>query len=168
MNGEREASTIMAEEPLDGRSGWHRQVAVDAFNRAWELIDLLSRTPEQERELLGLAFTSRYHWGVVGGDEEAMVGDWLIAHVASLQGFGEIAHRYAASALDVCRANGWTDWRLASMLEGMARASAVTGDDHARDRYAAEARRVLATVEDKEDRELIASQLASIPGLSPA
>jgi len=160
--------TTMAEEPLDGQAGWHRQIAVDAFNRAWELIDLTSRTPEQDRELLGLAFTSRYHWGIVGGDEQAMVGDWLIAHVASLQGFGELAQRYAAFALDACRANGWTDWRLASMLEGMARASAAIGDDHARDRHAAEARRVLATIEDKEDRDLIASQLASIPGLAPA
>jgi hypothetical protein len=160
--------TTMAEETLDAEAGWHRQVAVDAFNGAWALIDLVSRTPEQERELLGLAFTSRYHWGIVGGDEEAMVGDWLIAHVASLQGFGELAHRYASIGLDLCRANGWTDWRLASMLEGMARASAAIGDDRARDRYAAEARRVLSTVDDKEDRELIASQLASIPGLAPA
>jgi hypothetical protein len=161
------AHTIMAEEPLDGQPGWHRQLAIDAFNGAWALIDLGVRTPEQERELLGLAFTSRYHWGIVGGDEEAMVGDWLIAHVASLQGLGELAHRYASTALDVCRANGWSDWRLASALEGMARASASMGDEQARDRYAAEARRVLATVEDKEDRELIASQLASIPGLAP-
>jgi hypothetical protein len=158
----------MTDEPLDAESGWHRQVAVDAFNAAWELIDLASRTPEQEREMLGLAFTSRYHWGIVGGDEQAMVGDWLIAHIASLLGFGDLAHRFASTALDVCRANGWTDWRLASTLEGMARASAATGDDHARDRYASEARRVLATVEDKEDRDLIASQLSSIPGLAPA
>jgi hypothetical protein len=163
-----EAGTSMDDEPLDGRSGWHRQVAVDAFNQAWLLIDQPSRTPEQERELFELAFASRYHWGVIGGEEEAMVGDWLIAHVASLEGFGELAHRFASTALDRCRANGWSDWRLASTLEGMARASAATGDDHARDRFAAEARRVLATIEDKEDRELIASQLASIPGLSPA
>ena len=158
----------MAEEPIDGQAGWHRQVAVDAFNRAWELIELGVRTPEQDREILALAFASRYHWGWVGGDEEAMVGDWLIAHVASLEDLGELAHRYATVALDICRANGWTDWRLASMLEGMARASAAVDDDHGRDRYAAEARRVLATLEDKEDRELIASQLASIPGLAPA
>jgi hypothetical protein len=76
-----------------------------------------------------------------------------------------MATRYASAALDTCRANGWDDWRLASMLEGMARAAAAIGDDHARDCYAAEARRVLETVEDKEDRELIASQLASIPGV---
>jgi hypothetical protein len=163
----RNTDTTMGDEPIEAEAGWHRQVAVDAFNGAWALIDLVSRTPEQDRELLGLAFTSRYHWSVVGGDEEAMVGDWLIAHAASLLGFGELAHRYASNALDVCRANGWTDWRLASMLEGMARASAAIGEDRARDRYAAEARRVLSTIEDKEDRELIASQLASIPGLPP-
>ena len=159
------ASMNMADEALDGLPGWHRQVAVDTFNAAWELIDLSVRTPAQDRELLGLAFTSRFHWGVVGGDEEHMVGDWMIAHVASLQGFGDLAHRYASTALDTARANGWDDWRLASMLEGMARASAALGDGPARDRYAAEARRVLATLDDSNDRELIASQLASIPGI---
>src|ERR1043165_5988059 len=56
-------TTTVAEEPIDGQAGWHRQVAIDAFARAWELIELGVRTPEQDRELLALAFTSRYHWG---------------------------------------------------------------------------------------------------------
>jgi len=155
----------MGDETVDGQGGWHRQVAVDTFNQAWELLELPVRSPERDRALLGLAFASRYHWGVVGGDEEQMIGDWMIAHVTSILGFGSLAERYASSALDTCRANGWDDWRLASMLEGMARASAAIGDEHGLDRYAAEARRVLETVEDKEDRELIASQLASIPGI---
>ena len=155
-------------ETLDAQAGWHRQVAIDTFNRAWELIDLPSRSPDRDRELLSLAFTSRYHWGIVGGDEEWMVGDWMIAHVASLLGEGALAQRFATTALDTCRVNGWDDWRLASMPEGMARAAAATGDEPARERHAAEARRVLATLEDKEARELIASQLASIPGVSSA
>jgi hypothetical protein len=154
--------------PLDGEGGWHRQVAVETFNRAWELLETPVRSPERDRELLELAFTSRYHWGVVGQDEQHMIGDWMIAHVASILGFGPLAERFASSALDTCRANGWSDWRLASMLEGMARACAAIGDAHGRDRYAAEARRVLATVEDQQDRELIAAQLASIPGVGPA
>jgi len=158
----------MADEALDAQVGWHRQVAVDAFNQAWELIDLTSRTPAQDRELLTLTFTSRHHWGTVGGDEERMVGDWLIAHAASHLGLGELAQRFAFTALDTARANGYTDWRLASMLEGMARASAVLGDAAARERYAAEARVVLATITDVEDRDLIYSQLASIPGIDPS
>lgn len=158
----------MTDEAVDAQVGWHRQVAVETFNRCWELLEVPVRSPDRDRELLGLAFTSRHHWGVVGGPEEAMVGDWMIAHVASVLGYGALAERYASAALDACRANGWTDWRLASMLEGVARASAAIGDEQGRDRYAAEARQVLATIDDKDDRELIAAQLASIPGVGPA
>jgi hypothetical protein len=50
----------VAEEPIDGQAGWHRQVAVDTFNRAWELIELGVRTPEQDRES---AATRRPWWG---------------------------------------------------------------------------------------------------------
>jgi hypothetical protein len=160
--------TITTDEPLDAQSGWHRQMAVECFNRAWELIEAEERSPDQDREMLVLACTSRFHWGIVGNDEQWMVGDWQIAHVASLLGLGDLAMRHAPAALDVCRANDWSDWRLASALEGMARASAAVGDTAGRDRFAAEARRVLDTIEDKEDRELIASQLASIPGIAPA
>jgi hypothetical protein len=158
----------MTDDTVDAQVGWHRQVAVDTFNRAWELLEVPVRSPERDRELLGLAFTSRHHWGVVGGAEELMVGDWMIAHVASVLGYGALAERYASVALDACRANGWSDWRLASMLEGMARASAAIDDEAGRDRYAAEARQVLASIDDKDDRELIAAQLASIPGVGPA
>jgi hypothetical protein len=159
--------TGMGEDASDARYGWHRQVAADTFNHAWELIDLPARTPAQDRELLACAFASRLCGGGVGRDEEHLGGDWLIAHVASLQGLGELAYRYASTALDLARAGGWVDWRLASMLEGMARASAARGDAEARERYAAETRAVLSTITDAEDRDLIASQLASIPGLNP-
>src|SRR3954463_1033325 len=70
--------TTVAEEPIDGQAGWHRQVAVETFNRAWELIELGVRTPDQDRELLALAFTGRFHWGWVGGDEGTMGWGWLV------------------------------------------------------------------------------------------
>lgn len=44
-------------------------------------------------------------------------------------------------------------------------AHGVAGQDEERDRWAAEARRTLTTVDDDEDRELIESQLATVPGL---
>jgi hypothetical protein len=140
-----------------------RRAAVDAFNEAWALIDLRERTEADDRALLAAAFASRYHWERVGGDEERAIGDWQIAHAASLMGLPDLALRFAVSALATVEANGWTDWRLASMYEGMARAHAAAGDAAERDRYAALAREVLATVEDAEDRDLIESQLSSIP-----
>jgi hypothetical protein len=57
-------------------------------------------------------------------------------------------------------------WLIASTQEGLARAHAAAGHDDERDHYAAEARRTLQSVDDGEDRELIAGQLASIPGLA--
>jgi hypothetical protein len=49
------------------------------------------------------------------------------------------------------------------MCEGMARAHATAGDRAGFERFVAQARELLATVDDDEDRVLIESQLASIP-----
>ena len=56
-------------------------------------------------------------------------------------------------------------WLLASTQEGLARAHAVAGHDDERDRWAADARATLSEVDDVEDRELIESQLDTVPGL---
>ena len=56
-------------------------------------------------------------------------------------------------------------WLVASTQEGLARAHAAAGHDEERDRWAADARRTLEAVDDDEDRELIESQLATVPGL---
>ncbi len=44
----------------------HRRMAGNLFNAAWQLLDLESRTPAQEQEMLAAALGSRYHWGRVG------------------------------------------------------------------------------------------------------
>ncbi|MDQ1695514.1 MAG: hypothetical protein QOJ03_867, partial [Frankiaceae bacterium] len=50
-----------------------------------------------------------------------------------------------------------------SMCEGMARAHATAGDRVGYESFAARARKLLDEVDDAEDRELIESQLATIP-----
>jgi|HubBroStandDraft_1064217.scaffolds.fasta_scaffold33834_3 hypothetical protein len=136
-----------------------------AFNGAWDLIDLAERTPEQEREMLLSAAASRYLWAAAGGEggEQALaIGDWQVAHVLSLMGAGDLALKFASAALDRVRANGWTDWRLASAEEGMARAYAAIGDRDARDRHAQACRHLLTSLE-AEDQEIIGGQLATVP-----
>jgi cation transport regulator ChaB len=153
--------------PDDGTAitEWRRSLATEAFNHAWDLIDKTERTPDEEREMIVLAAASRYLWEAVGGDEQLMVGDWQIAHVLSLLGDGSQAVGFATEALRRTEANGWGDWRLASALEGVARAHAARGDAAQRDRYAAMCRAALAGIEDAEERDLIASQLTSVPGI---
>jgi hypothetical protein len=149
----------------DEREDWRRQAAIAAFDQTWELIDQPVRSTQDEAAMVLAAGASRYLWDGIGGEEQLAIGDWQVAHVASLLGDGDPALRFAASALARVEANGWTDWRLASALEGMARANAARGDRATRDEFAARCRAVLATVEDTDERDVITGQLATVPGL---
>ena len=141
------------------------QVASDLYNRAWDLLDSPDRTADEDDELLAMAFASRWHWGQSddGGDEQYAIGDWFIGHVGAHLGLGEVAMRFSARALARVTAMGRGGWLLASVYEGMARACAVTGDADGRADFVASAERALAEVEDPDEREVIAAQLATVP-----
>ena len=142
----------------------HRALAVGYFNSTWELIELPSRSPEQDRDMVASALASRQHWSEAGGTDENMtIADWQVAHTASLAGFADLATAFATAAYDRARSAGLPSWLQASTAEGMARAAACAGDVVGYDKHAAEARQLLGHVDDAEDRKLIESQLASIP-----
>ncbi|MDQ1704431.1 MAG: hypothetical protein QOF18_797 [Frankiaceae bacterium] len=154
----------MTERPAGtDEDGGHRRFAVDAFNAAWSLIDAPERTPEQDRQMLTLAFAARWHWGEIGTVENTAVSDWQVAHCASLLGDGPLALWFAHAALERVQGPDQPSWLRASMCEGMARAHAAAGDRAGYERFVAQARDLLAQVDDDEDRELIESQLATIP-----
>jgi hypothetical protein len=150
-------------ETDDDADKWHRTFAAATFNRSWDLIDKPDRSPAEDAELLTTVFASRFHWEPIGTDENKAVGDWQIAHAASHLALPQIALTFANSALERTQAAGRSDWLLASCYEGVARAHAVADDAAERDRYVELARAVLETVDDPEDRELIESQLRTIP-----
>jgi hypothetical protein len=153
----------LAVDSVDDADQWHRTFAVAAFNRSWELIDKPDRSPAENAELLTTVFASRFHWELIGNDENKAVGDWQIAHAASHLHLPDVALTFATSALERTQAAGHTDWLLASCYEGMARAHAIAGNRAERDQYVELSRAVLETVDDAEDRKLIESQLATIP-----
>jgi hypothetical protein len=145
----------------------HQYFAIETFNGAWELIEKRERTADDDAEMLQRAFASRWHWGFVGGPEQLATGDWQIAHVASLLGYGWMAQFYARRAFEICERESWTDWRRASMLEGLARSAAAAGDFAARAHYFALAEDAIAQIAEAGDRALIASQLATVPPCDP-
>jgi hypothetical protein len=142
-----------------------RDLGIDLFGRVWELLDKGDRSSDENAEMLAAAFASRWHWGQAAEatKENLAIGDWQVAHVASQLGHGSVALEYATRALAAADAEGWGDWQRASMLEGMARACAAVGDTAGRAKYFAEASAALETIVEAEDRELIASQLATVP-----
>jgi hypothetical protein len=142
----------------------HRLLAATYFNAAWDLIDLESRTPEQEHELLTLVFASRKHWHEAGGSPDNLItSDWQVAHAASLVRLPDLALRFAKAAAGQAETADVPLWLKASTHEGLARAHAAAGDREAHSREARLTRELLDAVADDEERELIAGQLASIP-----
>ncbi len=142
-----------------------RALAVGLFNRTWDLLEG-ERDAAADRALLATALASRLHWEGIGTDENYAAGDWLVAHVASRLGHAGLALDFATSAHE--RATTADPpvprWLLASTQEGMARAHATAGHEEERDRWADDARSTLEEVDDTEDRALIESQLATLPG----
>jgi hypothetical protein len=141
----------------------HRQLGVETYNRCWELLDAQDFTTEAQLELLRTAFASRYHWSFVAQAPQAIMGDWMISRAAAASGEGHLAVRYARLAYDAAVANEVEDWLLASCAEGVARAYASLGDSDRRNEWCATSEGLVALIVDDESRELIASQLATVP-----
>lgn len=140
-----------------------RKLAAELFNQTWQLIDLPSRTPEQDRRMLVTACAAWLQWDAVGTEENRAVSDWQIAHVASLLGYGDLAIAHATAAFERTQAGTLPPFVRASALEGLARAHAAAGHQAERDRYAELATAALQDVDDPEDRDLITDQLSTVP-----
>jgi hypothetical protein len=141
----------------------HRRLGVETFNRCWELLDAENRSAADDLELLRTAFTSCYHWSYVAQAPQRIMSDWMISRAAAATGEGHLALRYARLAYDEAAASDVEDWLLASCAEGLARAFAALGDGDQRDEWFATSEELVALIVDDESRELIASQLASVP-----
>jgi hypothetical protein len=139
----------------------HRELAAQTYNATWELLET-TRTPEQDLELLGLAFASRYHWGFAGGAQEMAVADWMASRCCAAVGEGSLAVRFAEAALAGAPHDA-AAWLIASLHEGRARAAAAAGDATGRSAHLALAAAALERETDDENRALIASQIDSVP-----
>jgi hypothetical protein len=148
--------------PVDHET--HRRLAADLFNRSWQLLELESRTPAQDDELVHVAHAACFHWGEVGTAAHRARGENQCARVYAALGRAEPALHHANRALELVRAGGegFEDWDLASALEVVARAQLAAGNRAEAERYAALARSELGTVTDADDREIVAGQIAEL------
>ncbi|MHB1090200.1 MAG: hypothetical protein ACYC06_07940 [Ilumatobacteraceae bacterium] len=138
----------------------HRSIAVSTYSACWDLLES-ERSSEDDRDLLSLAFTSRYHWLQAGGAMQWATADWMVSRCAAAIGEGSLSMTFAKSALEGVPEDA-PAWMRASMHEGMARACVAIGDDGGRVRHIAQARKILISEPSQEDRELIESQIATV------
>ena len=142
----------------------HRRLAVDLFNRSWELLELAGRAPEQDDELIHVVHASCHHWRQAGTPANVARGEGQCARVYAALGRGEPALYHANRCLELVRAggNGFEDWDLASALEVVARAHLASGDRDEAERYAGLARTELESIEDPHEREVIEAQVGAV------
>ncbi len=114
--------------------------------------------------MIHAAHASRYHWGVVGKPVQIAIGEWQVSHVYAVLKRSEPAMYHAGRCLAACRDNRIHDFPLAFAYEALARASAVAGRARDRDRFLRQARAAADRIRDEEDRNLLLSDLATIPG----
>lgn len=141
-----------------------RRLAAALFNATWTLIEKEERSRDEDDAMLHMAHASRHHWGQVGAAPNFGRGEWQCSRVYAVLGRPEPCLHHAQRYLDICRENGIADWDLAFAYEALARGHAIAGDA---ERARAFTEQALAAAEDiaaDEDRELVLSDLESIPG----
>ena len=139
---------------------FHRKIAVDCFNRAWDLMDKKTRSDDDDLLMLHMAHTSRYHWGFVGRPTNRAVGEWQLSRIYAILGQPQLALLFAKSCLQTCEENGLSQI-MHTAYEAMARAYAVSKKYREARRYLDRARRQLNRLTlSKDDREVYLDQLA--------
>ena len=141
----------------------HRKVGVALFNYAWTFLEMDTRTPEQDIELVHVAHASAYHWMQVGTPANRARSEWQCSRVYSVLGRPEPAIWHARKCLDICQREGIGDWDLGFAYESLARAHAVAGDKEEAAKWLEQAHNAAAEIAEDGDRELLLSDLETIP-----
>ena len=157
--------TATTEAAADLDPTTRRALAADLFNHTWTLLEKPDRTSAEDDEMIHAAHASRYHWGEVQDGEPVNLarGEWQCSRVYAVLGRAEPALWHARRCLAINEAAGSADWDIASAYEAMARAFLAAGDLAETAAWKAKATAALDGIATAEDREVIESDLATLP-----
>ena len=152
----------MAKTPEFDVAAAHRYFAAECFNRAWDLIDKLDRTPEEDEDMIRLNQASLYHWSQREDctNRNLSVGYWQASRIYALLGQADNARRYGALCLRYSQDED--AFYLGYAYEALARAESVAGQGEKAARYLQDAHGQLAQISDAEERELLEKDLKTI------
>jgi hypothetical protein len=140
----------------------HKQLGIDLFNHAWELMEKPNRSSEEDTELLNTAHASYYHWIASKPPVVNLArGEWLVSRVYCVLNRSEPALYHAKRSLGYCVDNGIGDFDLAFGYEAVARALSLTSDPDC-GKYLELAHKAASDVKESEDREIVLQDLETI------
>ena len=149
--------------PLD-LTACHTEFSVRCFNETWGFLDLESRTPEQEEEMLRLAMTSHYHWTQRDDvtEQNQSIAAWLISRVFAVMGQSANAVRWAERAGQAFANDVAPPFYQAYVHEAFARGHQLAGDTSAVAEHLELARALTEKVPEPSHRKMIEDDLATI------
>ena len=140
-----------------------RKLAGELFNYVWTLLEKEARTDRQTELMVAAAYASRFFWEGPGEPVHHVRGEWQISRACATADMPEAALAHARRCLELCQEHGIQDFDIAYAYEALARAHHAAGDTDAAKHFAEQARAAAELVSDQEDRELVDSDLATLP-----
>jgi hypothetical protein len=154
----------MSDEPTTEETAiWQRRLASQANNRAWALAESLSRSPDEDEEMLQAAHAAMYFWRFVGYARNQAHAAQLLAHVYALLKLPNPAGYYLAKAQAVFFSDATAPWELALAHAVAANVSSARADAQSHGEHYAEAVKLIAALVDPEDRKILNASLRAIP-----
>ena len=129
-----------------------RKVAVDCYNRGFELV--IEGDEATAESGLELAATSLHLWKIVGTPKNEAIGLWLFSRALEKVGAIESARAAAKRSIHIAKELD-LDWMIASGMEALTRASRGTEDFETLRQQTIDA---IESITDGEERKLISAQ----------
>jgi hypothetical protein len=154
----------MSDKPTPEETAlWQRRLASQANNRAWTLSESLSRTVEEDEEMLQAAHAAMHFWKIVGNDNNRAHAAQLVAHVYALLGLANPASHYLAKSQRVFLSGGAEDWEVALAHAVAANVAAATKDPQAHREHYNKAVALIEALPDAEDKKILSATLRVLP-----
>lgn len=154
----------MSETPsTDEIAQWQRRLASQANNRAWTLAEQVTRTAEEDEELLRSAQVAMYLWNLVGNANQRAHATLLVAHAKALVGVGDSAPNLYVRARTALQNNDSPVWERALLAAVGANVAATHGDTVAHQENHKQAVVLTQTIKDDEERAIIEATLRVVP-----
>ncbi len=149
-------------DPTFDTAAAHRYFSADCFNKAWDLIEKPSRTPEEDEEMIRLNHASTWHWTQREDCESRnlSIGYWQASRIQAILGHADAARRYGELSLK--HGQGEPAFFLGYAYEALARAEMTAGNGDLARKHLAEAERLARAVTDPEEKKLLLDDLKTI------
>ena len=154
----------MSEKPTPEETTlWQRRLASEANNRAWALSEAVSRTPEEDEEMLQAAHAAMHFWKIIGTDNNRAHAAQLVAHVYALLGLANPAAHYLAKSQPVFFSGNAEAWEVALAHAVAANVAAAAKDAQAHREHYQQALELVTQLPDPEDRKILEATLRVLP-----